>query len=86
MSTNVSLTHELERFIQQKVNSGFYASSSEVIRAGLRLLKEQDNLQDAKLEILKKEIQKGLNSGKTTPLDMQTIIAEARTEYIKNTE
>jgi len=81
MSTNVSLTSELEQFIQKKVTSGYYASTSEVIRAGLRLLKEQDSLHDARLEILKKEIQKGLKSGKPTPLDMQEIIAEARTKY-----
>ncbi len=59
MSTNVSLTSELESFIQQKVKTGFYASTSELIRAGLRLLQEQDSLQEAKLDILKKEIQKG---------------------------
>jgi antitoxin ParD1/3/4 len=81
MSTNVSLTNELELFIQQKVKTGFYASTSEVIRAGLRLLKEQDNMQDVKMEILKEEIQKGYNSGKATPLDMQSIIAEAHAKY-----
>ena len=59
MSTNVSLTSKLESFIQQKVKTGFYASTSELIRAGLRILQEQDSLPEAKLEILKKEIQKG---------------------------
>ena len=81
MSTNVSLTNELELFIQQKVKTGFYASTSEVIRAGLRLLKEQDSYQETKREILKKEIQKGLESGDASPLDMANIIAEAREEY-----
>jgi len=85
MSTNVSLTSELEHFIQQKVKSGFYASTSEVIRAGLRLLKEQDSLQETKLEILKEEIQKGYNSGKATPLDMQSVITEAREKYDSQT-
>ncbi len=81
MSTNVSLTNELELFIQHKVKTGFYASTSEVIRAGLRLLKEQDSYQETKLEILKNEIQKGLESGDASPLDMASIIAEARAEY-----
>jgi len=81
MSTNVSLTHELEHFIQQKVSTGFYASTSEVIRAGLRLLKEQDTYQETKLEILKKEIQKGLESGEASPLNMADVIAEARANY-----
>ena len=39
---NVSLTKPLEFFIQDKVDSGMYASASEVIRAGLRLLAESD--------------------------------------------
>lgn len=81
MSTNVSLTNELEQFIQQKVSSGFYASTSEVIRAGLRLLKEKDSVEEVKLEILKNEIQKGLDSGEPTPLDMAEVIAEARAKY-----
>ncbi len=39
---NVSLTKPLEYFVQEKVDSGMYASASEVIRAGLRLLAESD--------------------------------------------
>lgn len=41
---NVSLTLELERFVQSKVESGLYNNASEVIREGLRLLKEQDGI------------------------------------------
>ena len=41
---NVSLTPELERFVQGKVESGLYNNASEVVREGLRLLKEQDEL------------------------------------------
>jgi antitoxin ParD1/3/4 len=37
---NVSLTPELERFVDGKVESGLYNNASEVIREGLRLLKE----------------------------------------------
>ncbi|MDB6016750.1 MAG: hypothetical protein JWR19_1239 [Pedosphaera sp.] len=36
---NVSLTPELETFVKQEVNSGLYQTASEVIRAGLRRLK-----------------------------------------------
>lgn len=42
---NVSLTPELEQFVQEKVSSGLYYSASEVIREGLRLLKEREQLQ-----------------------------------------
>ena len=41
---NVSLTPELEKFVADKVKSGFYNNASEVVRASLRLLKEQDDL------------------------------------------
>jgi antitoxin ParD1/3/4 len=38
---NVSLTPELEEFIEKEVQAGMYQSASEVIRAGLRLLKDE---------------------------------------------
>lgn len=41
---NVSLTPELERFVQTKVESGLYNNASEVVREGLRLLKENDEV------------------------------------------
>ena len=41
---NVSLTPELERFVQGKVDSGLYNNASEVVREGLRLLKESDEV------------------------------------------
>lgn len=41
---NISLTPELERFIDGKVDSGLYNNASEVIREGLRLLKEHDEV------------------------------------------
>ena len=42
---NVSLTPELEQYVQEKVSSGLYYSASEVIREGLRLLKEREQFQ-----------------------------------------
>lgn len=41
---NISLTPELEALISEKVRSGDYNSASEVVRAALRMLKEQDEL------------------------------------------
>src|SRR5207249_94663 len=43
-SMNVSLTPELEKFVDDKVESGLYNNASEVIREGLRLLKEHDEV------------------------------------------
>ena len=41
---NVSLTPELERLVNEKVESGLYQTASEVVREGLRLLKEHDEI------------------------------------------
>jgi antitoxin ParD1/3/4 len=59
---NVSLTPELENFIQSKVKSGRYLSASEVIREALRLLEERDRLYQARLAELQKEITLGIES------------------------
>ena len=77
---NVSLTPELESFVQQKLSSGMYHSASEIVREGLRLLKEQDMLKELRLLELRKEIQRGVDSGSTQVLDMETVIAEARAD------
>ena len=42
---NVSLTPELHAFVSELVRSGNYANHSEVVRAGLRLLKHEEQRQ-----------------------------------------
>ena len=56
---NVSLTRELESLIETKVKNGMYNSASEVVREGLRLLQQRDEIREAKLNALRAEIQKG---------------------------
>jgi antitoxin ParD1/3/4 len=58
---NVSLTPELESVVDQKVKSGMYNSASEVVREGLRLLQQRDDMREAKLNALRAEIQKGID-------------------------
>jgi antitoxin ParD1/3/4 len=73
---NVSLTPELERYVSTKVRSGLYHSASEVIREGLRLLKEKDEVQQRKLEELRREIQIGLDQadrGCVSPFTRETL-------------
>jgi len=43
MATNVHLTPELASFARACVEGGHYNSVSEVVRSGLRLLKEQED-------------------------------------------
>ncbi len=58
---NVSLTPELEKIVSFKVESGLYNSASEVVREGLRLLQQRDQMREMKLEALRTEIQKGID-------------------------
>ena len=74
---NVSLTPELEQYIQEKVSSGLYHSASEVVREGLRLLKEREQLQQIRMQELRQDIQAGLDSGEATRLDMQDVKEKA---------
>jgi antitoxin ParD1/3/4 len=57
---NISLTKTLEDFVQSKVDSGMYASTSEVIRAGLRALVEQEL--DRNINIGLEEANQGLGT------------------------
>lgn len=73
MTMNVSLTPELEEFINEKVSSGLYSSASEVVRESLRLLRRQDELEKLQIEELRREIQnsiKQMDDGQGTPLEV----------------
>jgi len=56
---NVSLTPELEKMVNEKVISGLYASASEVVREGLRLLQERDQAKKIYLQELRGDIAAG---------------------------
>jgi antitoxin ParD1/3/4 len=68
MSLNVSLTPHLEQFVHETVHSGRFQSASEVVRTALRLLEEQERERQARLDWLRGEIQKGLDSGPSEPV------------------
>jgi len=75
---NISLTPQLEELVKTKVASGLYGSASEVLREALRLLEERDRIHALRIEELRAEIKKGLNSGEPTHLDMKAIKARGR--------
>ena len=58
-NTSISLGDHFEDFIHDKVESGRFNSTSEVIRAGLRLLEDEE----AKTQILRDAIIEGEESG-----------------------
>jgi len=78
MASSYSLGSHFEGFVQELVAGGRYASASEVIRDGLRLLEEKQHQREAKLAALRGEIDHGLNSGAPEPMDMGAIKVDAR--------
>ena len=78
MPSSYTLGAHFEGVIRSLVESGRYASASEVVRDGLRLLEERETLRTAKLAALRADIREGLESGPAEPLDMAEIKAAAR--------
>jgi antitoxin ParD1/3/4 len=60
---NVNLTDELDRFVLDRVKSGRYENSSEVVRAALRTLEREEQQYQAKLAALRQAIDEGDASG-----------------------
>lgn len=58
-NTSVSLGNYFEDFVDNKISKGRYKNASEVIRAGLRLLEEEEN----RVTALKVAINEGIESG-----------------------
>lgn len=58
-NTSVSLGNYFEQFVNSQISAGRYKNMSEVIRAGLRLLENEES----KIIVLRSAIQEGINSG-----------------------
>lgn len=83
MSRNpsISLTPHQQEFISGLVESGRYQGVSEVVRAGLRLLEEQEERRQAFIRRLETAVEEGLASGEPKPLpDAETLIARFKAE------
>lgn len=78
MGMNVNLTPQLEEMVRAKVSSGLYTSASEVVREALRLMEERDRLRQVKLEELRREVRKGLDSGPSAAWDASVLKQKAR--------
>ena len=78
MASSYTLGSHYEGFIRDLLASGRYASASEVVRDGLRLLEERERQREAKLVTLRDAIREGLQSGPPAPLDMESVKARAR--------
>jgi len=84
MTTNVSLTPELERFAKECVEGGGYNNVSEVVRSALRLLQERERRRDAFEASLREAVEEADREGwfsmEDVMAEMDQIIAEVEAE------
>ena len=74
-NTSFSLGEHFSEFVEAQVGQGRYSSASDVVRAGLRLLEEQE----ARLAVLRAALIEGEQSGPSTAFDFEAFITRKRT-------
>jgi antitoxin ParD1/3/4 len=75
----VLLTEQLEQFIQTQVETGKYASASDVILAGIQLLEERERLYQGRFEELQREVLLGVEQlDRGERLDGRSVIEQLR--------
>lgn len=74
-TTSVNIGNHFESIISKWMQDGRYGSASEAMRAGLRLLEEQE----IKFELLQRSLVEGVNSGESTK-SFSEIVKEAKSE------
>ncbi len=79
-NTSVALGGHFEDFVDNKVSAGRFKNASEVIRAGLRLLEEEEN----KIILLKNAIQEGIDSGIAKKFDARSHLSKLKLAKRKN--
>ena len=75
-NTSVVIGDRLAAFVESQVAEGRYGSASDVVRAGLRLLEEQET----RLAALRAALIEGEESGVSTPFDVEAFIVRKRAE------
>jgi antitoxin ParD1/3/4 len=73
-NTSFSIGEHFMGFVDAQVKEGRYSNASDVMRAALRLLEEQE----AKLAALRSALIAGEESGPSTPFDFEAFIARKR--------
>jgi antitoxin ParD1/3/4 len=79
-NTSISLGNYFEKFIRSRISEGRYTNVSEVIRAGLRLLEEEES----KVIALRMAIKDGIDSGLATDFDPQEHLTSLKAKRASN--
>lgn len=79
-NTSISLGNYFDQFVQTQVSSGRYKNVSEVIRAGLRLLENEES----KVIALRNAIQEGIDSGIAHDFDPEKHLQELKAKKKNN--
>ncbi len=77
-NTSISFGNHFDSFVQDQVSTGRYASTSEVVRAGLRLLEQEEE----KMSALRQALIDGENSGFVKNFDPQAFKAKLKKRII----
>jgi antitoxin ParD1/3/4 len=85
MNMNVSLPEELANFVKDKVSTGRYGSSSEVVREALRLMEKTEQQEAEKLKLLRQAWTQGVESGDAGEIDFDALKKEARKRSVAAT-
>jgi antitoxin ParD1/3/4 len=78
---SIALTQDMAALVRAAVESGEYASNSEVIRDALRDWKLKRALQQQQIDELRRLWEEGVASGPAGPLDMRAVKQEARRRF-----
>ena len=73
-TTSFNLGDHFDQFISNQIESGRFGTASEVVRASLRLLEDEEQ----KLAALRQALIDGENSGKAGQLDREKIRKKAK--------
>ena len=70
---NISLTPEMASFIEREMESGLYASASELVDESLRTLEREREAEAKKLGALREAVQAGLDDVEAGRLSTRTV-------------
>lgn len=79
-NTSISLGNYFDQFVSSQITVGRYKNVSEVIRAGLRLLEDEES----KTIALRNAIQKGIESQRVENFDFEENLKQLKAEKRKN--